>query len=78
MTETNLNLILEHHISKIEKSMLEFEEIVIDFSVALDFEMNNFNENLSILQKNLKRIYFKGVNENESGSMSIEATKSTS
>jgi hypothetical protein len=78
LTETNLNLILEHHISKIEKSMLEFEEIAIDFSVALDFEMNNFNENLSILQKNLKRIYFKGVNENESGSMSIEATKSTS
>ena len=42
--------------------MLEFEEIAIDFSVALDFEMNNFNENLSILQKNLKRIYFKGIN----------------
>ena len=58
--------------------MLEFEDIVIDFSVALDFEMNNFNENITIMQKNLKKIYFKGVHENESGSGSIEATKSTS
>ena len=58
--------------------MSEFEDIVIDFSVALDYEMNNFTENISILQKNLKRICSKTVNENESGSASIEATKSTS
>ena len=58
--------------------MVEFEDIVIDFSVALDFELNNFNENISVLQKNLKRLYLKGVHENESAISTIEATKSTS
>ena len=58
--------------------MVEFEDIVTDFSVALDFEMNNLNDNISIMQKNLKRIYYKVVHENESGSGSIEVTRSTS
>jgi|LauGreDrversion4_2_1035121.scaffolds.fasta_scaffold2013677_2 hypothetical protein len=58
--------------------MFEFEDIVTDFSVALDFEMNTLNDNVSILQKNLKRIYFKVLHENESGSGSVEITRSTS
>jgi hypothetical protein len=58
--------------------MVEFEDIVTDFSVALDFEMNNLNDNISILQKKLKRIYYKVLHENESGSGSIEVTRSTS
>lgn len=57
--------------------MVEFEDIVTDFSVALDFEMNNLNDNISIMQKNLKRIYYKVLHENESGSGSIEVTRST-
>ena len=36
-----------------------------------------FNDNIINLQKRLKKIYFKGIHENESGTSTIEATKST-
>ena len=62
----------------LEEDIFDWENIVIDFSVALDCELSVFNENINNLQKRLKKIYFKGMHENESAISTIEATKSTS
>ena len=49
---------------QIGEGMLEWENILSDFSVALDSELSNFSENVENLQKRIKKIYFKGIHEN--------------
>ena len=63
---------------EIEEDLFEWENILTDFSVALDSELSVFNENINNLSKRLKKIQFKGIHENESATSTIEATKSTS
>jgi len=63
---------------EIEEDIFEWENILTDFSVALDSELSVFNNNINNLQKRLKKICFKGTHENESATDTIEATKSTS
>ena len=43
---------------QIGEEMLEWENILSAFSVALDSELSNFSENVENLQKRIKKIYF--------------------
>jgi len=41
---------------EIEEDLFEWENILTDFSVALDSELSVFNENINNLSKKLKKI----------------------
>ena len=61
-SNTDLSFILRKRLENIEFEMSQFSNILQDFSVACDFELQNFTRNMASLQKNLNTVNKKGLN----------------
>ena len=60
-SNTDLSFILRKRLENIEYEMSQFNNILQDFSVACDFELQNFTRNMTSLQKNLNTVNKKGL-----------------
>ena len=60
-SNTDLSFILRKRLENIEYEMSQFNNILQVFSVACDFELQNFTRNMTSLQKNLNTVNKKGL-----------------
>lgn len=65
--ETDLSLILNKRMERINSEMYEFNGLIQDFAFAVDSEMQNFTVNMGHLQKNLNRVHMMKVGEDNGG-----------
>jgi hypothetical protein len=60
-SNTDLSFILRKRLENIEFELAQFNIILLDFAVACDFELQNFTQNMTSLQKNLNTVNKKGL-----------------
>ena len=69
-----MSFILRKRLEGIELEMNDFNDLIQDFSYAVDQEMTNFTSNMGRLQKNLNRVHMMKV-EDEGASVSSPTKK---
>lgn len=60
---TDISLILRRRLEDIDNDMLDFYQVIKDFSVACDHELQNFVYDMASLQKNLNRVQLNNYGE---------------
>ena len=53
---TDISLILRRRLEDIDNDMADFHDVIKDFSIACDIELQNFVYDMASLQKNLNKV----------------------